>query len=92
MVVQKLSKNGLLFSSVFLFFALFFFCLDDENGKRDEKAQITVSGNVSECTFVNELISVGFSESEALQNIHSCKDRACPFHHSKSHINIAFVN
>ena len=91
MIVQGLSKKGLLFSAIFLFFALFFICLEDNSAKKDENIQVTVLRTVSECTFVNELISVGFSENEAIQNVNSCKDRVCPFHHPKSYPSIALI-
>ncbi len=89
MTIEGVSKKGLLISAVFLFFALFLICLDDDSEKKDESAPAVTLSTVSECTFVNELISVGFSEEEALQNINSCKDLACPLHHPWSYTHIA---
>jgi len=89
MIVQVLSKKELFLSIIVLFFFLCLICLNDSNEKKPENVQITAFGTALECTFVNELLSVGFSEDEALQNIHSCKDRECPYHYPRLYFNLA---
>ncbi len=91
MTVQVFTKKKLLFSVVFLLFSLLLVGFDDNGKEKKENVQAAALRVVSECTFVNELVSAGFSGSEALQNIGSCKDRECPYHYPKSHCNIALM-
>ena len=91
MIIQVLSKKGLFVSLVVLFFLIFLIYSGSSDEKKTERVQITTCGTIYKCTFVNELLSVGFSENEALQNIHSCKDRECPYHHPRSYSNLALI-
>ncbi len=80
MVTQMSSKMKLFIPFLFLVFVFSLVYIGSREEEEPENDSMVIYESVFRCTFVNDLRSVGFSESEALQNINSCKDKNCPYH------------